>query len=375
MKRSRSASREYGSDRLPVQGRLKRPLKPLPTVGWRSGCLALIDQTLLPGEYKVLRLDRIEDVHEAIVSLRVRGAPAIGVAAAYGLCVGLKEASARLKGAGDFLKEAARVGEYLISARPTAVNLPWAVRRLLAEAERDAAAGANPARLWRRILAGARAIHEEEIGRCAAIACHGAPLFAKPGINILTHCNTGSLATVGIGTALGPILAAAADHDVHVWIDETRPLLQGARLNTWELMRYGVRATLICDNMAAMLMAQGRVDAVILGADRIAPNGDFANKIGTYSLAVNCRHHGIPFYCAAPLSTFDWSLKSGADIPIEERRGDEVRGFRDVRWAPAGVDVYNPSFDVTPGRLVTAIITERGIARAPFRKSLAAWRG
>ena len=173
---------------------------------------------------------------------------------------------------------------------------------------------------------------------------------------------------------MATLLTAASEREIHVWVDETRPLLQGARLNCWELQRYGVQATLICDNMAATLMAQGKVDAVILGADRIAANGDFANKIGTYGLAVLCRHHKIPFYCAAPLSTFDWSLSSGAEIPIEERKPEEVQGFRDIRWAPRNMDVYNPAFDVTPHRLVTAFVSELGVAWKPFSKSLRLWR-
>jgi methylthioribose-1-phosphate isomerase len=337
---------------------------------WANGCIALIDQTLLPDRYEVIRLTRVDEVWEAIHMLRVRGAPAIGIAAAYGLCLGLQEAAA---GDGEeFFRRLRETKDYLASSRPTAVNLVWALDRVAG------VAGANPSlppkRLWRRLLREAKAIHAEEIECNEAIGRQGASLFNRSGMNILTHCNTGSLATGGIGTALGAILTAAARRNIHVWIDETRPLLQGARLNTWELQRYGVRATLICDNMAATLMAQGRVDAVILGADRIARNGDFANKIGTYSLAALCRFHKIPFYCAAPISTFDWATPNGAAIPIEERSGEEVRGFRDARWAPPTVPVYNPSFDVTPGRLITAFISENGIARPPFTKSLKAWR-
>jgi methylthioribose-1-phosphate isomerase len=330
----------------------------------------LIDQTLLPDRYVELDLVRVEEVWEAIKSLRVRGAPAIGIAAAYGFCLSL--AGSVGESTAVFFERLQQNRDYLASSRPTAVNLMWALQRV------EAVAHANktlpPAKIWKLLLREAEAIHADEIERNESIGRHGASLFNRNGMNILTHCNTGSLATGGIGTALGAILTAAARRPTHIWIDETRPLLQGARLNTWELQRYGVDATLICDNMAAMLMAQGKVDAVILGADRVARNGDFANKIGTYGLAVLCHHHKIPFYCAAPISTFDWKTPTGAGIPIEERSASEVRGFRDTRWAPPTIPVYNPSFDVTPAKLVTAFVSEKGIARPPFGKSLAAWR-
>ncbi len=354
------------------------------SAGGTGGTLRIIDQTLLPERYVRLRLTRLEEVGEAIRSLRVRGAPTIGIAAAYGLCVGLKEA-ARGRDTAAFLAEMDRAARFLIESRPTAVNLAWAVRRLVDVARGEAAALAETARpkanpsprtLWWRLLKEARAIHREEIERNEAIGRHGAEIINRPGMNVLTHCNTGSLATGGIGTALGVVFAAAARGlDPHVWVDETRPLLQGARLTTWELQRQGVRATLICDNMAAMLMAEGRVDVALVGADRIARNGDFANKIGTYSVAVNCRHHGVPFYCVAPLSTFDPAIPNGRAIPIEHRAADEVRGFRDARWAPPGVPCFNPSFDVTPARLLAGIVTERGIARPPLRRALSAWGG
>lgn len=366
-----------------ARGLLSRPLEPLPVVTWSAGQMRIIDQTLLPQEYVRLVMRSAEDVWEALRALRIRGAPTIGLAAAYGLCVGLREETGRPTK--DFLAKMREVSGYLNSARPTAVNLAWALRRLERVAEENAMLSA-PA-LWRRLLEEGRAIEREEVECNLAIARHGAALMvhpkgsAKAGVrgksaqafNILTHCNTGSLATVGIGTALGVILEAARLRPVHVWIDETRPLLQGARLNTWELARYGVAATLICDNMAAMLMAQGRVDAVITGADRIARNGDFANKIGTYSLAVNCKHHGVPFYCAAPLSTFDPETPGGPEIPIEERAAKEVHGFRDLRWAPGETPVYNPAFDVTPAGLVTGHISEAGVAGAPYSKSLKGW--
>lgn len=354
-----------------AKSRPRRALRPLPVVRWADGRVRMIDQTLLPDQYRIIELTTIEGVWEAIHSLRVRGAPAIGVAAAYGLCLGLKDFTALAPR--EFLRRLDKVKAYLASSRPTAVNLAWALERLAQTAHaRDGKAA--PARLFRRLLAEAREIHREQIERDAALARHGATLFPRNGMNILTHCNTGSLATCGIGTALGVILTAAAARRIHVWVDETRPLLQGARLTAWELRRYGVPATLICDNMAASLMAQGRVDAVILGADRIARNGDFANKIGTYNLAVLCRHHKIPFYCAAPLSTFDVSVANGSQIPIEERAPDEVRGYRsETRWAPSAFPVYNPSFDVTPHRLVTAFVTEKGIARPPFGRSLSSW--
>ncbi len=355
---------------VPSSSRLKRPLTPVPAIRWARDGLRLLDQTLLPDRMVPLLLRTPEEVWEAIRSLRVRGAPAIGIAAAYGLVLGLQEV--REATSSRFFNTLSRLKEYLAGARPTAVNLAWALNRVARVAEGNSEM--PPKRLWKRLLEEAHAIKREEIECNLAIGRHGATLFNRPNLNILTHCNTGGLATGGTGTALAVILTVASRYPVHVWVDETRPLLQGARLNTWELRRYGVDATLICDNMAGMLMAQGRVDAVILGADRIARNGDFANKIGTYSLAVQCHHHKIPFYCAAPLSTFDWDTPNGKAIPIEERPAQEVRGFRDTRWAPAGFPVYNPAFDVTPARLVSAFICEKGVARRPFTKSFRAWK-
>jgi methylthioribose-1-phosphate isomerase len=281
-------------------------------------------------------------VWEAVKTLRVRGAPAIGVAAAYGVVIG----AAAGRAAGE-------VCDYLATSRPTAVNLFWALDRM----RRRAGAGAAA------LLAEARAIQDEDAAMCAAIGRHGAELF-RDGDGVLTHCNAGALATAGAGTALAAIYAAAtAGKSLRVFADETRPLLQGARLTAWELMQAGIDVTLICDNTAAQVMREGRVQRVIVGADRIAANGDAANKIGTYTVALTAAAHGIPFYVAAPSSTFDLSIPDGAAIPIEQRAAEEVTEGFGRRTAPAGVKVYSPAFDVTPARLIAAIITEKGVIR------------
>jgi methylthioribose-1-phosphate isomerase len=313
-------------------------------VGGVGGHVVLLDQTRLPAETAYLDCRTAEDVWQAIRRLSVRGAPAIGVAAAYGVCVGVNE--------GYSVDE---VCAYLATSRPTAVNLFWALERM-----RKLGNGAQPERL----LAEARAIHEEDRAQCAAMARCGADLLSDlpDGAGILTHCNAGALATGGDGTAVAVIfeLSHRGKHP-HVWADETRPLLQGARLTMWELQQRGIDATLICDSAAAQVMREGRIDAVITGADRIAANGDTANKIGTFSVATLAKVFGIPFYVAAPATTFDLSIATGADIPIEERAAEEVTNGLGVRTAPAGVHVYNPAFDVTPAELITAIITDRGV--------------
>ena len=344
---------------------------PVPTLEWlgdEGGHLQLIDQTLLPVECRQIECRTAECVWEAIRELRVRGAPAIGVAAAYGVVLGLQEAADRSRPEFDARLKA--VTDYLATSRPTAVNLFWALDRLRRVAAQEAELDAR--RLHARLLAEAREIEREDREMCAAIGRHGATLLAD-GMGVLTHCNAGALATAGDGTALAVIFAAVAGGKrLHVYADETRPLLQGARLTCWELQQRQVPATLICDSMAGLVMREGRVQAVVTGADRIAANGDAANKIGTYSVAVLARAHGIPFYVAAPSSTFDLSLASGAEIVIEERQTAEVTHGFGRQTAPEGIGVYNPAFDVTPAEYITALITERGVIRPVNAASIAA---
>ena len=310
--------------------------------------VVLLDQRLLPGQRVERRLADWQAVADAIRTMVVRGAPAIGVAAAYGVALAAR------RGRGEL--DAACAG--LVEARPTAVNLPWA-GGLMAEA----AAGCPDAELAGRLEQAARRLHLDEVERCRAIGEHGAPLLPR-GARVLTHCNAGALATAGYGTALGVVRAAhGRDPGLSVWVDETRPLLQGARLTAWELEQDGIPATLLADSMAGWLMAQGRVDAVITGADRIAANGDAANKIGTYTLSVLAHAHDVPFYVAAPSSTIDAALATGAEIPIEHRAAAEVAG----ESSPVGTAVYNPAFDVTPAGNITAIVTEHGVHRPPYR--------
>jgi len=328
----------------------------LTPINWSGGRLRLLDQTRLPAEEVWLELDSPDQVAEAIRSMRVRGAPAIGVAAAYGLALAAS--------AGLDLRAAARE---LAATRPTAVNLSWALQRCLSAAE--AVSSAEAAR--RAVLAEAQRIQREGLAAEQRLSRLGAALVPH-GAKVLTHCNTGALATGGYGTALGVVRAAVeAGKRVRVIATETRPLLQGARLTAWELAREGIECTLIVDSAAGALMRRGAVDLVIVGADRIAANGDAANKIGTYALAVLARAHGLPFYVAAPESTIDRSLPAGDDIPIEEREAVEVTTIAGARTAPEGVLAANPAFDVTPAELITAIVTERGVARPPYATSLA----
>ena len=317
----------------------------------------LLDQRLLPGEETWLALTTADEVAEAIRTLAVRGAPAIGVAAAYGLAV-----EARRGATPERLRAAA---ELLARARPTAVNLEWAVRRMSLRIGEAAAA----------ILAEAHAIRDEDEASCRRIGALGAPLL-PPEARVLTHCNAGALATAAYGTALGIVRAAReAGRLEHVYADETRPFFQGARLTAWELHRDGIPVTILTDGMAGWLMARGEISCVVVGADRIAGNGDVANKIGTYGLAVLARHHAIPFYVAAPWSTFDPSLPTGAGIPIEERDSDEVVRIFGRLVAPEGVPARYPAFDVTPAALVSAIVCERGVLRAPYGPAIRALAG
>ena len=341
------------------------------TIEWADGRIRMIDQTLLPTEFKQIYCDDIASVWEAIKSLRVRGAPAIGIAGALGAVLGIWDSTATTYDA--FAGELKSATDYLATSRPTAVNLFWALDRMNRTAAENACLEI-PA-LKARLLAEAQEIIEEDKAMCRAIGQHGMALLDEND-TILTHCNAGGLATSDYGTALAVMFSAhEAGKNIRVFADETRPLLQGARLTTWELMQAGIDVTLICDNMAAQVMKEGKIQCVIVGADRIAANGDTANKIGTYNVAILAEAHGIPFYVAAPTSTLDFALKTGDEIPIEQRAAAEVtEGFGKVT-APEGVKVYSPAFDVTPAALVSAIITEKGVARPPYTESLGAFRG
>ncbi len=349
-----------------------RSLTTLDWIGDADGYLELIDQTLLPGELKQIACRSVESVWEAIKSLRVRGAPAIGVAAAYGVCVGAPSANNNnvVDDAQAVRQRAHAAAKRLATSRPTAVNLFWALDRM--ERALDAQpASATGAELLAALLAEARAIHAEDRRICRELGRWGMTLF-HDGAGVLTHCNAGGLATSDYGCGLAPVFAAhEAGKRLSVYVDETRPLLQGARLTAWELMQRGIEATLICDSMAAQVMREGRVDIVITGADRIAANGDSANKIGTYGLALLAAAHDIPFYIAAPSSTFDLALPGGEGIPIEQRASEEITEGFGRRTAPVGVKVYNPAFDVTPARLIRGIICERGIISPVTRELIA----
>jgi methylthioribose-1-phosphate isomerase len=357
----------------------------LRTIWWESGAVCLIDQRLLPHEQVVIRCTRLGEVAAAIKSMQVRGAPAIGCTAAYGMALVAAEGArsgTSHQDAHALLDRMAVAKDLLDSQRPTAVNLAWATGRVLAAARRFVDEHSIPATEWPtteeiagRVLDEAHAILAEDLAMCHAIGDHGAPLIPAGG-RVLTHCNAGGLATAGYGTALAPIRSAFAQgRSIHVWVDETRPFMQGARLTAWELQRAGVPLTLITDNMAGYMMRRGEVDCVIVGADRIVANGDTANKIGTYSLAVLARAHGIPFYVAAPTSTIDLSIEHGDHIPIEERSADEVTHMAGRAIAPAGVAAAHPAFDVTPAELITAIITEGGVVEPPFVPGLRRAKG
>jgi len=342
-------------------------VKTIQWIGDILGHVELIDQTLLPGECTILQIKDINSLWEAIKVLRVRGAPAIGVAAGYGVVLGLRGISdvAPLEEAKSKIRESA---EYLATSRPTAVNLFWALERMQKTAESCQAP--NTKVLKEKLLAEAEAIRDEDAAMCRAIGKHGADLIPADGA-VLTHCNAGGLATAEYGTALALMFTAHEQGKTfRVYADETRPLLQGARLTTWELTQAGIDTTLICDNMAGFLMSQGKINLVVTGADRIAANGDTANKIGTYSVAVLAKAHNIPFYVAAPSSTFDLSIPDGSHIPIEQRKAEEVTNFGQTPTAPHNVKVYNPAFDVTPHEYIQAIVTEQGIIEKPDAQTI-----
>ncbi|MBM3156275.1 MAG: S-methyl-5-thioribose-1-phosphate isomerase [Chloroflexi bacterium] len=339
-------------------------MKELKIIEWLGDRIRIIDQTELPHKEVFLELHDYREVADAIKKLRIRGAPDIGVAAAYGFALGAQAMRASSKE--QFLAKLRPVSKTLAASRPTAVNLFWALERM----NKAAQSGKSVAQIKRGLLVEAKRIEAENDEANRRLSELGAELI-KDGFTILTHCNAGSLATAAYGTALGVIkMAKEQGKRVKVYATETRPLLQGARLTTWELMKENIPVTLITDNMAGHFMSKGVIDCVIVGADRIAANGDVANKIGTYTLAVLATENGIPFYVAAPVSTIDLSLSSGADIPIEERSPDEVTHIQGVRIAPKGVKAANPAFDVTPHRYVSAIITEKGVFKEPYVEKL-----
>ncbi|HOV74473.1 MAG TPA: S-methyl-5-thioribose-1-phosphate isomerase [Candidatus Hydrogenedentes bacterium] len=341
---------------------------PISPLRWEKGELFLLDQTRLPEACVEINPRTLESVHEAIRALRVRGAPAIGLCAAFGVLVGVREKAPRT--VAEAVRAAHESAAFLATARPTAVNLFKSLDEMKAVA--DAAAGERTVEAFAvRMEAAALRMLDEDLAIGRAIGECGAPLI-RDGDGVLTHCNAGALATGGYGTALAVVYRAhEAGMRFQVYADETRPLLQGARLTVWELARAGIDVTLICDNMAAQIMREGRVQLAVVGADRIAANGDTANKIGTYGVALLCRAHGIPFYVAAPISTIDPATPRGDDIPIEQRAPEEVTEGFGRRTAPEGVKVYNPAFDVTPAGLIAGIITERGILRPPYEDSIA----
>ena len=345
----------------------------LPTIEWNDDAIVMIDQRKLPGTEVYVTCRTASEVAKAIKTMVIRGAPAIGVAAAMGMALGMKKSKAT--GTKAFATEFQKAGELMAATRPTAVNLFWAIDRMK-DAFADAAqSGCSVDEIKQRLEVTARRIHDDDVASCRAMGAHGATLVPQ-GARILTHCNAGALATAGYGTALGVIRAAAEQgKGITVLADETRPFLQGARLTAWELVRDHIDTTVITDNMAGSMMRLGHVDLVVVGADRIAANGDVANKVGTYPVAVLAKEHGIPFYVAAPMSTVDLRTADGSGIPIEERNAREVTHVGSTRLTPEGAHIRNPAFDVTPHNYITAIITERGIARAPYAASLAQLAG
>ena len=340
----------------------------LPTIARESDAVVMIDQRKLPAEEIYVRCKTAADVARAIRTMVIRGAPAIGVAAAYGIALGMRGSKAT--GTQKFAAEFYKTCETMAATRPTAVNLFWAIERMKRTFAAAAETGASVEQIQDRLDLEAQAIHDEDVASCRAMGAFGAAIVPDEA-RILTHCNAGALATAGYGTALGVIRGAVeAGKRVTVLADETRPFLQGARLTAWELVRDGIQTTVITDNMAGAIMRMGQIDLVVVGADRIAANGDTANKIGTYTVAVLAREHKIPFYVAAPLSTIDLDTPDGDHIPIEERNPREVTHLRGSRLTPVGALIRNPAFDVTPHHLIAGIITERGIFRAPYVESL-----
>jgi methylthioribose-1-phosphate isomerase len=342
----------------------------LPTIAWDGDAIVMVDQRKLPATESYVRCATANDVARAIKHMVIRGAPAIGVCAAMGIALGVSRS--RATGTRQFTAEFQRLCDLLAGTRPTAVNLFWAIERMKRAYAEGALAGESVEQLKARLRAAADRLHDEDVENCRAIGRHGAAVVPDEA-TILTHCNAGALATAGYGTALGVVRSAVvAGKRVRVLADETRPFLQGARLTAWELIRDGIDTTVITDSMAGALMRAGAVHLVVVGADRIAANGDTANKIGTYTLAVLARAHDIPFYVAAPWSTIDLATPDGAAIPIEERGAREVTHVGSTRLAPDGAKVRNPAFDVTPAGYITAIITEHGVIRPPFAEALAA---
>jgi methylthioribose-1-phosphate isomerase len=341
----------------------------LPTIEWKDDAVVMIDQRKLPVVEVYVTCRTANEVAKAIKTMVIRGAPAIGVAAAMGIALGMRRSKAT--GTKQFTTEFQKLCDLMAATRPTAVNLFWAIERMKHTFAEAAQRGSSVDELKDRLEVEARKIHDEDVQSCRDMGAHGAELVPEEA-RILTHCNAGALATAGYGTALGVIRAAAErGKRVAVLADETRPFLQGARLTAWELVKDGIDTTVITDNMTASMMRLGNVDLVVVGADRIAANGDVANKIGTYGVAVLAREHGIPFYVAAPISTIDLHTADGSRIPIEERNDREVTHIGSARVTPEGAKIRNPAFDVTPAKYVTAIITERGIARPPYHESLA----
>ena len=335
-------------------------------VKWVDEELIILDQTLLPVEVKYEKQKNIEQVWYSIKKLKVRGAPAIGIAGAYGLLFGIKDKTDLPKN--EFIKILEESAEYLDSSRPTAVNLSWALERMVAKAK--SLTKMSPPEIYMELEKEAVTIHKEDKTLCRNIGLNGKRLI-KEGMGILTHCNAGSLATSELGTATAPMYLAYEDGvNFKVYADETRPLLQGARLTSWELQQSGLDVTLICDNMAAFMMSNGYIDLVIVGCDRVAANGDAANKIGTLGVAILAKYYKLPVYIACPSSTIDFNTEKGGDIVVEERDPEEVTFFGERRTGPKGIQVRNPAFDVTPNTLITGFITDRGIIKQPFKKNL-----
>jgi methylthioribose-1-phosphate isomerase len=342
----------------------------LPTIALEDDCIVMVDQRKLPSAEVYVRCKTPMEVAKAIKTMVIRGAPAIGVAAAMGIALGMEKSKAT--GTRQFATEFQKTCDLMAGTRPTAVNLFWAIERMKRSFSEGALAGESVGQLKTRLRVEAERIHDEDVASCKAIGRYGATLIPD-GARILTHCNAGALATAGYGTALGVIRGAIeAGKRVRVLADETRPFLQGSRLTAWELLKDGIDTTIITDNMAGTLMYGGEIDVVVVGADRIAANGDTANKVGTYTVAILAKEHGIPFYVAAPWSTIDLAIADGSEIPIEERAAREVTHLGGNQLAPDGAAIRNPAFDVTPHKYITAIVTDRGLFTPPFDKSLKA---